>query len=118
MNRLLKPASLLLYLLAILNFFMVGVHFAKITGATDEQGLAAGAIILGYGVLFAFVALLISTFLVYNLSHPTIVFANRLLLIIFIIFAIILTYQVKHRTEKQIPIEESPIKPPSPTEIS
>ena len=62
MKKLFKPASLLLYFLTILSFFLAGFLYAALTGAGKGQGLAGGAIVLGYGVLSAGVAFVISIF--------------------------------------------------------
>ncbi|NBC64057.1 MAG: hypothetical protein GVY07_00160 [Bacteroidetes bacterium] len=82
MKKLIKPASLLLYLLMILVFFFVGVYYAVITGAAEGQGLAAGAIVVGYGVFTGFLALLVSFFIAYYASAKVVVRFNQVLAII------------------------------------
>ena len=74
-----KTSGLLLYLLTFLNFFLTGVSISKFIGATEGQGLASGAIVLGYGLTFAFAALIISVISVYYLCEKSVVKINLLL---------------------------------------
>lgn len=85
MKNLFKPASLLLYLLTFLNFFLIGVSFSKIIGATEGQGLASGAIVLGYGMTFAIGAFILAVVSVNYLSEKSISKINRLLVIVLLI---------------------------------
>ncbi|MDP3912339.1 MAG: hypothetical protein Q8R96_01185 [Bacteroidota bacterium] len=91
-----KPASLLLYLLAFIDFFLVGGFFVQLTGEADGQGLAAGAIVFVYAVSFAVAALIASFFLVRYANHRSVVIVNWLLLILFVIELCIIIYQVKN----------------------
>ncbi|MGI9544327.1 MAG: hypothetical protein ACR2MX_13790 [Cyclobacteriaceae bacterium] len=93
MKKLIKPSSLLLYLLSLVVFLMVGMVFAGVTGVAKGQGLAGGAIVLGYGVMFGFTALFISFFIAYYASHSVIINTNRVLAIALIIAAGIFTYR-------------------------
>ncbi|MCB9266353.1 MAG: hypothetical protein H6558_15095, partial [Lewinellaceae bacterium] len=79
MKQLLKPASLLLYLLALLVFFIAGLFYAGLTGAGEGQGLAASAIVLGYGVVFGLFALVAALFFAGYTTQKNVVAANRLL---------------------------------------
>ena len=117
MNKFLKPSGLLLYLLAFLDFFLVGGFFVQISGAAEGQGLAAGAIVLVYGLIFAFTALVASLFFVHYSNHKLIVFANKLLLILFIIEVGIITYQIINKEEKQTPTKEFPKKVTTPVSM-
>ena len=85
-NKLLKPASFLLYFLSLITFFLVGMFFARIFDVAKGQGLAGGAIVLGYGLFFAFVALIIALYIVYYRSHKTIILANRILFGLLVVF--------------------------------
>lgn len=91
MNKLTGKASLLLYLLAVLVFFIIGGLFVKFSGAAEGQGLASGAIVFVYCIIFALAALAASIFLVHYSSAKSIVVANRILLIIFVILIGILS---------------------------
>jgi cytochrome bd-type quinol oxidase subunit 2 len=101
MNVLIKPSSLLLYLLVIFNFFFIGALFAKLVGAGEGQGLAAGAIVVGYSLLFAFLALIGSILFVYFAKHKTVVLINKIMLVVFIIAAVILTIRIINLNQKQ-----------------
>ncbi|MDX1317257.1 MAG: hypothetical protein R3262_06895, partial [Xanthomarina gelatinilytica] len=57
-----KPYSFLMYFLAIIAFFFLGIVYANITEAGKGQMLAGGAIVFGYGVIGAFIGLCLSIF--------------------------------------------------------
>lgn len=78
----------------VVVFFFAGVYYAGITGAAEGQGLAGGAIILSYGVITAFVALLVSVVITHYVSHEIIIHANQILGIIFMIFIAITAYRL------------------------
>ncbi|NBC05170.1 MAG: hypothetical protein GVY20_15920 [Bacteroidetes bacterium] len=121
MKKLFKPACLLLYLLMILVFFFLGVYYAVITGAADGQGLAAGAIVIGYGFFTAFVALLISFFIAYSASPKTIVRLNQGLAIILLVFISITAYRAITREDSQRSTQsssEGTLKPAPSTTIA
>jgi hypothetical protein len=79
MKKIFKPASLLFNLLCLLVFFIVGMYCAGWVGAGEGQGLAGGAIVLGWGVLFAGIALVASFFFTYHVQHKRIVTCNWIL---------------------------------------
>ncbi|SMO49556.1 hypothetical protein SAMN06265379_1028 [Saccharicrinis carchari] len=82
MKKLLKPASIAFYLLMFVLFFIVGVYVPILIGAGKNQMLAGGAIILGWGVMFAGIAFIASFFIVYYVPHKIIVKLNWLFLIL------------------------------------
>ncbi|MEZ4858694.1 MAG: hypothetical protein R2781_07775 [Flavobacteriaceae bacterium] len=91
MKKLFRPASLLFNILCLLVFFIMGIYFAGLIDAGKNQGLAGGAIVLGWGVLFAGIAFIISFFITYKVEHRKIVIAN------WILFALLLTgYGITH----------------------
>ena len=55
MKNIFNPASFLLYLLTFLVFFLTGATFVNISGAAKNQGLASGAIVVGYALMFSIV---------------------------------------------------------------
>ncbi|RMG24155.1 MAG: hypothetical protein D6730_13100 [Bacteroidetes bacterium] len=79
LSHILKPYSLLLYLLALIAAFLVGVSYAGIVDAGKGQGLAGGAIVLGYGVVAAAIGLLLALLLAYKAKRKTIFRLNILL---------------------------------------
>lgn len=115
MKKLFKPASLLFNVLCLLVFFLAGVFFAGWIEAGKNQGLAAAAIVLGWGVLFGVLALIVSLFLTYHLYHRKIVMGNWVLL-----GCLLLGYGITHyryvqrkklKEEKNIPYPENPAAP-------
>jgi hypothetical protein len=106
MNKSAKPASLLLYLLAFIDFFLAGGFYVQLTGEADGQGLAAGATVFEYAILFAVAAFIASFFLVRYANRRSIILVNWVLLLLFIIELGIITYQVKNKEEKHPPTNE------------
>lgn len=106
MNKFTNKASLLLYLLAFIVFFFAGGLFVKFSGAAEGQGLASGSIVFVYCIIFALAALAASIFLVHYSSQRSIVIANRLLLIIFVILIGILSLGFSNMEKKRILINE------------
>jgi len=82
MKKLLKPASIAFYFLFAIVFFFFGMYLAKVTGAAKGQGLAGGAIVFGWGVMFGGIAFIASFFIVRYVVHKWVVRLNWLLLII------------------------------------
>lgn len=105
LNKLTSKAGFILYLLTFVIFFIAGGLFVKLTGAAEGQGFAGGAIVFFYGVLFAFAGLIASVIFVHYANHGAIVLANRLLLIVFVIFLGILTFNYLSMPENPESIE-------------
>jgi len=118
MKNLIKPASLLLYLLTIIVFFLGGVIFAVITDAAKHQGLAGGAIVLFHGVIPAFFAFIISLSVTYKVNHNTVVVINKILGIICLVIASYFVYKNITADRKETPVKkEYPTKPTAPAAI-
>lgn len=83
-HQMLKAYSFLLYFLAVLTSFFVGVTYAGIVEAGKNQGLAGGAIVLGYGVIGAFFGFIIALFIA-NKTNRRIIFRLNIILTISII---------------------------------
>lgn len=107
MKKLFKPASLLFYFFMVIVFFFAGVYYAGITGAAEGQGLAGGAIVLGYGVIAAFIALLVSFIIAYYTEREVIVRMNQILGIILLIFIAITAFRIIARERSQAASEPS-----------
>ncbi len=105
--KLLKPINLLFYFLSLINFIFIGIYFAVITEAAKGQGLAGGAIVLGYGVITGAVALIVSIFLAYYIEDKIIILLNKILGILLALFIIITAYRILTREKKE---EYSPPK--------
>ncbi|KAA3612503.1 MAG: hypothetical protein D8M58_20275 [Calditrichaeota bacterium] len=86
-----NTSHILFYLLSALIFFFLGMVFAGITGAGKNQGLAGGAIVLGYGVMSGVIVFILAIVLARYLKNELIVLINKIyaaLLIIFLLFSI------------------------------
>jgi hypothetical protein len=117
-----KPYSFLMYLLAIIAFFFLGIVYAGITEAGKGQMLAGGAIVFGYGVVGAFLGLCLSILTAIKAKRHVIIKINGLLtLIIVASFAYFYINYQKRQREKlknEPPTKQQPItpKPTAPAE--
>ena len=93
MSQLTKPAAFLLYFLSLVVFLLAGFTFAAVTNVAEGQGLAGGAIVFNYGVLFAIIGLIGALFFVFYVKHEKIIIANRMLAVILAIAICILVYK-------------------------
>lgn len=78
-HQLLKLYSFLLYILALIASFFIGITIAGIVEAGKNQGLAGGAIVLGYGVIAAFIGLIISLIVAHKTNRKVIFSLNIIL---------------------------------------
>jgi MFS family permease len=107
-----KPYNLLLYLLAILTSFFAGLSYAAMIDAGKGQGLAAAAIVLGYGVIAAVIGLIVALFVAHQVRRKTIFRLNVILTFCIAAFAgyFYMTYlerqkakaESQHETEQMI----------------
>ena len=91
MKKLLKLASIAFYFLMFIAFFIIGLYVAGLLEVGKGQMLAGGAIVLGWGVMFAGVALIASFFIARYVSHKNIIRFNWILLAI-----IAIAYGISH----------------------
>ncbi|MCB0589332.1 MAG: hypothetical protein KDD06_28860, partial [Phaeodactylibacter sp.] len=119
MKQLLKPASLLLYLLALLVFFIAGLFYAGLTGAGEGQGLAASAIVLGYGVVFGLFALVAALFFAGYTTQKNVVAANRLLALMLLVLVLAAYFlgRTKAPDGNTSPAKEMSLKPTAPASL-
>ena len=85
----------------LLVFFAIGLYFAALVEAGKSQGLAGGAIVLGYGVLFGGAAFVSSFFIAYHVKHKLVVRFNWILLLLLIIAYGITHYRYLERKNEQ-----------------
>lgn len=78
-HQMLKPYSFLLYFLSIIAFFFIGVTYAVIVDAGKNQGLAGGAIVVGYGIISTVIGLVIALVIAHNTNRKTIFNLNIIL---------------------------------------
>lgn len=119
MKKLLKLANIGFYFLMLLVFFVLGLYFAGFIDAGKGQGLAGGAIVVGYGVLFSGIAFIASFFIAYFLETSMIKKLNWLLLVVLLATWGYTYYQFKQRDKIQEDKNEQFDPPPtSPTPIA
>ncbi|WP_373514425.1 hypothetical protein [Persicitalea sp.] len=114
MKKLIKPASLLLYLLAVLVFFILVLTYGGLSGAGKGQGLAGGAIVFGYGLVAAFLALIVYFFVAFYASHIAVVKTNRILTAVLTVGILYTIYQSSFRqgeVQRSNPQPTIPVKP-------
>mgnify|MGYP000173900014 CR=1 FL=1 len=114
-HKMFKAYSFLMYFLALIAFFFLGLIYAGITEAGKGQMLAGGAIVFGYGVIGAFIGLCLALVLAYNLKRHWIIKINILLtLIIAASFAYFtIKYQKRQKEKEQQKIEQQKVKKPT-----
>jgi mannose/fructose/N-acetylgalactosamine-specific phosphotransferase system component IID len=116
-KQMIKPYSLLLYLLAFLFFFFIGLSYAGLIEAGKGQMLAGGAIVLGYGVMGAFIGFCISLAVAYKADRKWIIRLNAIMavgLVAFWAFYAIRFQQRKEEREQQ----NNEIKMEAPRKLS
>lgn len=86
-HQMVRPYSWLLYLLAILTSFFAGLSYAGMIDAGKGQGLAAAAIVLGYGVIAAAIGLILALFVAHQAQRRTIFRLNVILALCIAAFA-------------------------------
>ncbi len=96
-----KPASIAFYFLMLIVFFIIGIYIAGFVGAGKNQMLAGGAIVVGWGVLFAAIAFFASFFIVYYTQHRNIVRLNWILLVLLVILYGITQYRYIERQKEK-----------------
>lgn len=101
MKNLFNPASLLLYLLSFLVFFLTGATFVNISGAAKNQGLASGAIVVGYALMFSIVAVTVTIFIARKLERKIIARINWVLTVLLITLIAYTYYNVQKRNAER-----------------
>lgn len=77
----------------------MGVTYAGIIEAGKGQGLAAAAIVLGYGATSAFIAFLISLYVAYNFSGEVIRNINKVLALITLFYFAYFTWNYYNKAK-------------------
>ena len=102
-HQIVRPYSWLLYLLAILTSFFAGLSYAGMIDAGKGQGLAAAAIVLGYGVIAAAIGLIVALFVAHQAHRKTIFRLNIILTVCIAAFAGY--YYVKYLERQKAKVE-------------
>lgn len=117
MKNFFKPARIGFYILMLLVFFILGLFFAGYIEAGKNQGLAGGAIVLGYGVLFGGIAFVASFFIAHFLEISKLKIINWILLVLLLAACGYIYYEIKNRDALQEEINE-PYQNTTPTETT
>ena len=87
--KFIKPAKVIFTLLVLAASFLTGIYVAGIAGAGQGQMLAAAAIIIGWGISFAFITLIVTIFVIRTRPNKSFVRVNwGLLILLTIIYGI------------------------------
>jgi hypothetical protein len=114
MKKLFKPACLLFNILSLILFFFIGLLYAGWIDAGRNQGLAGGAIVLSYGVIFAFVALLFSFFATYRLEHKSVVRGNIILGVLILMSFLWIKFNADERRKERNASQNEKFEPTKP----
>ncbi|RKE98318.1 hypothetical protein [Ichthyenterobacterium magnum] len=113
-HQAIKLYSLLMYFLAIIAFFFLGLVYAGITEAGKGQMLAGGAIVFGYAVIGAFIGLCLSLIIAFIAKRSTIIKLNVVLTLIivasFSYFTISYQKRQREKLENDSHIKKQPTK--------
>ncbi len=111
MKKFFQPSSLLLYLLSILVSFLGGASIASVLGMAKNQGLAGAAIVVGYGFIASFIALIAAIMIVHLFKKELVILLVKILAVI---LAILILY-LKFRPRKEKAVVSPPASPPVST---
>ncbi|GAB3650388.1 hypothetical protein GCM10028791_17520 [Echinicola sediminis] len=87
---------------------------ASLLGAADGQGLAGGAIVLGYGLMTGLGALFVGIAVVYWLERRNIILFNKVLAVLLLLFVGLLFFRNLRRGAQSGP-EDPRFLPSQPT---
>ncbi|WP_339903281.1 hypothetical protein [uncultured Cyclobacterium sp.] len=111
MKKALKGSSFLFYFLTIVVFFISGGLFSNYMEVGKNQGLAGGAIVLGYALMYAFGALIVAIVLAGRLKTKIIIYANIVLFIIMTLFIILGYLRHLEIEENKVPAQQEQFTP-------
>ena len=118
-HSMVKFYSLLMYFLAIVTCFFIGIGYAGLVDAGKDQMLAGGAIVLGYGVIGAIIGFCISLIIAYKSNRKTIITINVVLALMIVAFWAYFFIKFKNRKNEKIKEEtERPIKTKPSTTVT
>lgn len=101
MKRFFSVRNILFYLLTLVLFFLLGTITSGLAGAGKNQGLASGAIVLGYGVIAGFIAFILAIISVQVIKEKLVKSLNIIFACIIAIIIIILIYRFQTRESSE-----------------
>ena len=111
MKNLIRPAALLLYVLTLLTGLLAGMLVAAWAGAGEGQGLAAGAIVVGYGVMTAGGALILALFAAATQPIPLLKKVNRIVLVTLVVLVLLAIWRSAERRSRETSATDPPAAP-------
>lgn len=103
MRDLFKPLNLLFYMLSFIVFLFSGMILASVIGAAKDQGLAAGAIVLGYGVFSGFIALIAAIIVAKLTNRKVVVTLVKIFSILFLLLTAFFIFRYKNLKSQSDP---------------
>lgn len=108
-----KLGRILFVILGMPVAMFIGMAFASLSGAAANQGLAGGAIVFGYGVIFAAVGLVLSLLLIRRIPASSLRIINIGLLIAIVGIALLAWSRIeakkKEKVEEDIEMQAVPM---------
>ena len=95
----LKPRSFLLYFLGLITCFFIGLSYAGLVEAGKHQGLAGGAIVLGYGVVASGIGLILALFAAWKANGKTVFRLNIILALCILAFITYVHFKYQERQD-------------------
>lgn len=108
MKNIFSSASILLYLLSFIVFFLAGATYTAISGAAQNQGLAGGGIVFVYGIIASAIGITAALFIAYRAERRTVVKANWILTALLLVLVAITYYRSQQRqAEVSVEIQQA-----------
>jgi len=108
-----KPYSFLMYFLASIAFFFLGLAYAGVTQAGKGQMLASGAIVLGYGVIGMLIGFILALIAAFKVRRSIILRLNVVLILIIAASLIFLKIKNQKRQKARSSGEQAIMKEPT-----
>lgn len=113
MKKALTPSKIGFYILMLISCLLLGFFIAGFSGAGKNQGLAGGAIVLGYGVIAGAIGFIASFFIASIISKKALVLTNWVLLILILLMAGYTQYRFQERQKEKKEQQETPKRIPT-----
>ena len=113
MKKALTPSKIGFYILMLISCLLLGFFIAGFSGVGKNQGLAGGAIVLGYGVIAGAIGFIASFFIATMISKKALVRTNWVLLILILLMAGYTQYRFQERQKEKKEQQETPKRIPT-----
>lgn len=95
MKDLFKPLNLLFYILSFVVFLFSGMILASVGGVAKDQGLAAGAIVFGYGLISGFIALIAAVIVAKLTDRKMVAMLVKIFTVLFVLLIAFFVFRYK-----------------------